>query len=181
MKKFERGNLVEILVGQELWSSKEGNIDISPEDIGRKAIINEVSGNDYSIVFLDDGNHMAWKDASEMKFLGRGGEHLFRQAERNRKKLSQRNKDIKCILTKLEKGDLNSESILFLFELLGHKSAFLRNGEFFSLYEDWVELHYAFVHIKNAKSLKEAKKAFTKIGNTIYDVERVYNKFHQKL
>jgi len=37
-QKFKRGNLVKVLVGQQIWSSDEGIKDISPEDIGRKAI-----------------------------------------------------------------------------------------------------------------------------------------------
>ena len=180
MKKFKRGNLIEILVGHRIWSSKKGNIDISPEDVGRKAIIDEISSNnDYSIVFLDDGNHMAWKHASEMKFLSKGGEYLFKKAKANREKQSKLNKNINYILSKLDGRNLNSESILYLFDLIGYRSSFLRNGEFYSLYSDWALLHPVFLHIKNAKSLKEAKKILTFEGNAIFDVEKVYNKFHK--
>jgi hypothetical protein len=62
--------------------------------------------------------------------------------------------------------------------MLGHNTSFHKNGEFFVLFSDWAILHPVFVHIKNAKTLKEAKSIFTKEGLDEYNVEKVYNAFH---
>lgn len=97
--KFKRGNLVRVLVGHVVWGGGKGAQDILPENVGRLAIIEyvywEAYGfmfpqteecrlshiDDYSIIFLDDGNSFAWKHTKELAFLEEGGEHLFQIAK----------------------------------------------------------------------------------------------------
>lgn len=187
IQKFKRGNLVEILVGHQIWSSKEGVTDISLNDIGKTAIIEysyaeKFGGNDvdsYSIIWMDTGGSLAWKKTSEMKLLDEGGDHLFEQASANRKRLSEQNKDINYIKQHLDEGKLSSESILFLFDMLGFKSSFLINGEFYSLFNDWQNLHPIFVHIKNSKTIDEAKEIFKPAALLALNVGKVYEAFHK--
>lgn len=187
MQKFKRGNLVEILVGHQIWSNKDGVTDISPNDIGKKAIIEysyaeKFGGTDvdsYSIIWMDTGGSLAWKKTDEMRLLDEGGDYLFEQASANRKKISEQNKDIGYIEQHLDEGNLSSESILFLFDLLEFKSSFLINGEFYSLFNDWRNLHPIFVHIKNAKTIDEAKEIFKPAALLVFNVEKVYDAFHK--
>lgn len=93
-QKFKSGNLVKVLVGHQIFSTKEGIIDICPEYVGRKAIIRysyaEEYGGDntdnYSIIWLDNGGSLAWKHESELELLDEGGEHLFEEAKINKEK-----------------------------------------------------------------------------------------------
>jgi hypothetical protein len=79
-QKFKRGNLVKILVGHQIFSNEDGKIktiDISPENVGREAIIEysyaeRYGGNDfksYSVVFLDTGGSMSWQPENQMEFV----------------------------------------------------------------------------------------------------------------
>lgn len=186
-QKFKRGNLVRVLVGQQVHTNK-GIEDISPEDVGREAIIEysyaeEYGGDDinsYSIIFLDDGSSLAWKSTNELEFIDKGGSRLFKQAKGNRKKISKQNTDIKYILEHLEEDGLSSESILYLFNLIGFKSSFLKNGEFFILFSDWHKTYNWFVHIKNSKTIEEAKSIFTDKGLSTLTIDKVFNAFHLK-
>jgi hypothetical protein len=186
-QKFKRGNLVEILVGHQIHIAGEESQDISPENIGRKAIIEysyaeKYGGNDvdsYSIIFLDDGNSLSWKHTNELKFIEDGGEHLFEEAKKNKKIRIERDTDITYILSKLDSGSLSSTSILFLFNLLGFESSFLRNGEFFVLYDDWNQLYPVFILLKNAKTIDEILQFFTEEALIKYKVKEVYNAFHE--
>ena len=103
-QKYQRGNLVEVLFGHPIWSSKNGKTtikDMRPEQVGKKAIIvhsynDEYGGGnvkDYSIMFLDTGNTVAWKTENQLKFLNKGGEHLFEEAKQNRERLKENNKE----------------------------------------------------------------------------------------
>ena len=184
-QKFKRGNLVEVLVGHQIWSSKDGVKDISPDDVGRKAIIEysyaeKYGGNDvdsYSIIWQDTGSSLAWKSTNELELIDEGGEHLFDEAKKNRERISEQNTDINYIVSKLDESGLSSESILFLFDMLGHNTSFHRNGEFFVLFSDWQQLHPIFVHIKNAKTLEEAQSIFTEEGQSKYNIQKVYDAF----
>lgn len=184
-QKFKRGNLVEVLVGHQIWSSKEGVQDISPDDVGRKAIIEysyaeKYGGSDvdsYSIIWQDTGSSLAWKSTNELKLIDEGGEHLFEEAKKNRERISKQNTDINYIVSKLDEGSLSSESILLLFDMIGHNTSFHRNGEFFVLFSDWEQLQPVFVHIKNSETLEDAKSIFTEKGQNKYNIEKVYDAF----
>lgn len=87
-QKFKRGNLVKVLVGHQIWRLEKGGvqiIDMSPGDVGRTALIeysyNDKYGggnvNDYSIMWTDTGETVAWKSANELELIDEGGEYLF--------------------------------------------------------------------------------------------------------
>ena len=190
-QKFQRGNLVEVLFGHAMWSVENGKTtleDVAPEEVGKKAIIKgsyrdlyggEDNTDSYSVVFLDTGNTVAWKDDNQLKLIDKGGEHLFEEAKKNRDRINKQNTDIKYILSLLDEGNLSSESILFLFNMLGVDSAFNRNGEFYVLTQDWAWYHPVFKHIKNAKTLKEAKSVFTPAGQASLNIKKVFDKFKE--
>lgn len=160
-QKFKRGNLVKVLVGHQIWSSKEGTKDISPDDVGKTALIeysyNDKYGggnvNDYSIMWTDTGSTVAWKSANELELIEEGGEHLFAEYLAKREAISKANTDIKQIVENwvAKEGKLSSETILFLFDKIGYKSSFLRNGEFYALFADWGDLYPLFDVIMTAK------------------------------
>lgn len=97
MQKFKRGNLVKILVGHIIYRNKNGAFDLRPEDVGRLAIIDysyaeRYGGSDidsYSIIWLDTGYSLAWKQTNELEFIDKGGDHLFLEAEANKLKSKQ--------------------------------------------------------------------------------------------
>lgn len=185
-QKFKRGNLVKVLVGHPIWNN--GVIeDMSPQDRGRLAIIDysyaeRYGGSDvdsYSIIWMDTGSSLAWKRTSELQFVDIGGEHLFAEAKKVREEYRRKNTDISYILENIETG-LGSESILFLFGMIGFKSAFLLNGEYFVLFEDWSVLQPAFVHIKDSQTIEEAKSIFSEDGLKSLNINKVWESFHNK-
>lgn len=193
-QKFKRGNLVKILVGHLIWvSTPEGgeSRDISPKDIGRLGIIkssyaeehrpdstNEQDYQKYSVVYQDTGSSIAWKNDNELEFIDIGGEHLLEEAKETWKMMETRESNLAWILPRLEEGNLGSISILHLFKLLGFKSSFLTNGEYFILQRDWTLFHKAFVGIKNANSLAEAMLIFHEKMRPHFKIQEVYNAFH---
>ena len=191
-QKFKRGNRVKILVGSIMWSSKNGKTtteDMSPEDVGRTALIDysyseRYGGNDvdsYSIIWEDNGSSFAWKHTNEMELIDEGGEHLFEEAKAKRDKISKQNTEFDYIVTKIDEGNVSSETILFLFNIFGFKTSFYNNGEFYVLFSDWNNLQPFFKYIKNAKSLEDAKSCLTEEGNEKFNVELIYNEFKKAL
>lgn len=187
-QKFKRGNLVEILFGHPITSFGDGKTettDMSPEEVGQLAIIEysyaeKFGGDDvdsYSVIFVETGSSIAWKQTNEMKLIDEGGEHLFGDAKKVKDKITKQNTDINHVVSNLDEGNLSSDSILMLFDMLGFKTSFLSNGEFFALYSDWAKLHPIFLHIKYAKTLKDAESVFKPKGVKEYNIEKVFNEF----
>jgi len=106
-------------------------IDISPDDVGKTALIeysyNDKYGggnvNDYSIMWTDTGSTVAWKSTNELQLIEEGGEHLFAECLAKREAISKANTDIKQIVENWvdKEGKLSSETILFL-KSAGHSS-----------------------------------------------------------
>lgn len=161
-QKFKRGNLVKVLVGQQFWTSTEGFKDISSDYIGKTALIeysySEKYGgsntNSYSIMFTETGSTLAWKNDNELELIDEGGEHLFADCLAKQEAISKSNTDIKQIVEnwELKKGELSYETVLFLFDKIGHQSSFLRNGEYYVIYSDWIGLYPLFNFIMTAKN-----------------------------
>jgi len=171
-QKFRKGNLAKL-------KRKEYGYDI-----GTEVIINERNKSsdhwDYGIIVLKDGNECAWTDEDNLEYVTEGGRHLFKQAKMNHKTLSKRNTDINFILECLDRGELYTESVEYLLDLIGHKSTFYVEGSFYHLYNDMKTLYPLFIHIKNAKTLDEAKEPFIKHGLIMYNVDAVYDAFHNR-
>jgi len=176
-QKFKRGNLVHIAKDLgSMMSHFENDKDVII--VGSYA--EQYGGNNtksYTVMFPDTGEECSWYEEHQLTLIDEGGEHLFEEAKKNRERISEQNTDINYIVSKLDEGSLSSESILLLFDMLGHNTSFHRNGEFFALFLDWQQLHPVFVHIKNAETLKEAKSIFTEEGQNKYNIEKVYDAF----
>lgn len=177
-QKFKRGNLVHIAKNLGPTMSHFDN-DKDAVIIGSYADL--YGGSDtksYTVMFIETGNECSWYEEHQLTLVNEGGGHLFKEAKKNRKRISAQNTDINYIVSKLDDGGLSSESVLLLFKILGYKTSFHTNGEYFVLFSDWKQLHPVFVHIKNAKTLEDAKSIFTESGREKYNIEKVYNAFH---
>lgn len=179
-QKFKRGNLVHI--AKELGSMMS-HFENDKDVIIVGSYADQYGGNNtksYTVMF-EDGNTSSWYEESQLTLINEGGEHLFEEAKKRREKISKQNTDFDFIVTKIDEGNVSSETILFLFEKFGFKTSFHRNGEFYVLFSDWNDLQPVFKHIKNAKSLEDAKICLTDKGNEIYNVELLYNEFKKAL
>lgn len=184
MSKFKRGNIVEILKGHVIWTSDGGKKEIDKEQIGKKAVIDgsyaDLYGGsntkDYSIILLDTGSSLAWKNEEELEYIEEGGEYLFKECEDKRKELEQKYCSKEYILEALESGNISSSSILYLFNLLGFDSSFKSNGQYFCLFHDWSRLEPVFIYIKKADTIEEAKKALMNPDD--FSIEKVWGFLH---
>ena len=176
-QKFKRGNLVHIAKDLGQFMSHFEN-DFDAIILGSYSDLYGGSNtNSYSIMVKETGNSISWYYESQMTLIDEGGEHLIVEAKKKRDEVSTKNKDLKYILSILDTGSLSSESILILFDLLGFKSSFLRNGEFFCLQSDWLNLYPVFCHIKKSDSLEQAKSIFKPESVDEWNVEATYNAF----
>lgn len=176
-QKFKKGNLVHI--AKDLGSTMS-HFENDEDVIIVGSYADQYGGSNtksYTVMFPDTGDESSWYEEHQLTLIDEGGEHLFKEAKKNRERISEQNTDINYIVSKLNEGSLSSESILLLFDMLGHNTPFHINGEFFVLFSDWQQLHPIFVHIKNAKTLEEAQSIFTEEGQNKYNVEKVYNAF----
>ena len=133
----------------------------------------------YEVAFLEEGDTLAWIEEPHITFVGDGGEHLFTQAEENRKKASARNTSREYLSEMIDSDVFNSESVLYLFKIAGFQSRFLRSGEFFHLWDEWRVLHHVFGVVKCADSTEQAKMIFTEDGLAKFDVDAVWKFFHE--
>jgi hypothetical protein len=187
--KFKRGNLVRIDddLGESMAHFEKGcDAIINSVHKAHGDYIDENNNRyteyryDYEVMFPDTGNIAAWYYENQLTLIDEGGEHLFKQAKENRKRISKQNKDINYIISKLDNGGigLSSESILHLFDIIGYKSRSFQNGEFYVLYNEWYQLYPVFMWIKRADTLEIAKQPFTEKGLQRLNIEAVWNAFH---
>lgn len=176
-QKFKRGNLVRI--NEELDSS------MSHFPCGRDAIIigsyaDKCGGGNtgsYTLMFPDTGGQVSWYREDQLTLIDEGGEHLIEEAKMVSDRIYKEKTDIAFLASGIDSGELSSDSILFLFDMLGFDSESNRNGEYFALFFEWTKLQPAFLHIKNSKSLEEARSMFTEDVLLKYNIEKVYYAF----
>jgi hypothetical protein len=185
-QKYQRGNLVRVLVGHLIHGqdAKKGKYteDISPEQVGKLAIIQysykdkfggSSSNECYSVMFQETGASVAWKYPHELELVNKGGEHLFKEAEANRRKKVKRAKKPKACREMIKTGKGSSVTVLKIFEMFNYNSSFAVNGEFYVLYRDWGVLRPVFQRILKATSLDEAMKGI--VSEEKARVEKLYN------
>jgi len=182
-QKFKRGNLVHIAKDLGEFMSHFTN-DVDAIIVG--SYTDQFGGGDvdsYSVMFSETGGECSWYYEWQLTLINEGGEHLFVKARKNREQISKQNTDIDYIISKLDEGPWNTESILVLFDLIGVDTSFKTNGEFYVLYEDWSYLHPVFVHIKNSKTLEEAESIVNpEVSDKLeLDIENVFNVFQKSL
>lgn len=95
---FKRGNLVKVLVGHltyDIVDGKKTERDITPEHVGREAVIDfnyaekykwpkpkDENLDSYHMLFLDNGQP-TWKYPTQIELVHEGGEHLFKVIKEN--------------------------------------------------------------------------------------------------
>jgi hypothetical protein len=150
IQPFNRGDIVECLVGNIMHTTQHGKTtskELCPENVGKKAII-EYSYNDkygggninsYCITYLDTFETEAWKQTNELKLVERNRVDLFNIIEKAQKEISNRNIDLKYIISNWNniKDAISSDTILFLFSKIGYNSNFLIHGEFSILFAEY--------------------------------------------
>lgn len=148
-QKFKRGNLVKYTRKENVAYGFDGIALLMKEKITIHKVIIEGSYadlyggdniEDYSVIFLDTGNSLAWVEEEELELLEEGGEYLLEQAKENRELILKRNTDLKLIKANFNnnlKDGLSSNTVLYLFNKIGFDSSFNRNGEYFILWESW--------------------------------------------
>ncbi len=181
IQKYKRGEVVYI--------AKELPDHMSHFKSGVDAIIEysyaEQCGGDntesYGVIFPETGSSAAWYMEDQLQLVDYGGEHLIEAARAKRGIIYTQDRSIRYIISKLDAGHLSHISILFLFDAIGHNSSFNRNGEFYALFSDWAKFHPIFLHIKNSKTLDEAKSIFIEEKECleIYNIRKVYDLFNQ--
>jgi len=155
---FNRGNLVRI--AKDLGQSMS-HFENDKEVIIVGSYADQYGGSDrtsYTVMFPDNGNTSSWYNEHQLTLVDIGGEHLITEAKKRREEVSKQNKDLNLIIKNWEKNEwkLSSETILFLFDKIGYKTSFLRNGEYFILFADWHDV-YPFVDlVVKSKTLEEA-------------------------
>lgn len=102
----------------------------------------------WKILFLDNGTSLAWVYEDQMDFISTGGVELIDVAKKTRIEIEKRNTDLKyikqIICNKKQQNSISSDSILKLFNEIKFNTSFLRNGEYFCLWNDWYKLEPIF-------------------------------------
>jgi hypothetical protein len=154
MQKYERGNLVTVLC--------EGNEKAVIEGSYGDLYGTKGTGGRYSVIFIENGNSLAWVDERDMVLIDQGGEYLFQLARENKDKVIKKYTDLEYIKENWSKENVNSITIRCLFEKIGFRSSFERNGEFFVLFSDWAELYPLFDTIVTKPEFKEVELVLNK-------------------
>ncbi len=154
LQKFKRGTIVKLLSAPTAWMTTENGttqFDMFPEYAGRIAVIEysyaekygengPQSWNQYSVIFTEDGNSLAWREAKHLEFIAEGGEDEITKALEKRADRHRKNTDLGYIVENWSNPgfNLNSATILFLFSKIGIKSSFSANGEFSAIHSEWM-------------------------------------------
>lgn len=180
-QKFQRGNLV--YISKDLGEMM-GHFKCDRNAIIRYSYCDKYSSSttdhSYSVMF-EDGSTSAWYEEDKLTFVEEGGEHLLEKARAVFDEEVKQLKDFNYIVPNLDKEEISSETILFLFDKLGFKTSFHDNGEYFLLFKEWAILKPIFNHIKNSKSIVEAKSIFKNGFGDNFNVELIFNEFKKAM
>jgi hypothetical protein len=209
-QKFKRGNVVEIVKGSVMWTNhRQFNADgtkvtdrtrSEPEEIEDKSTIGRLiviegsyedlygrgsgrgSGNySYAAMYLDTGNREAWFDEYRLRLVDEGGEHMIEQAKIKAKQLEEEQLSMSYIIDNIICGkSFNATSVLKLFEIIGFKSSFEKNGEYFVLYNDLCLLMPILRMVYLAKTEEELELIIDVVAKPYKEgVVRLYNAFKE--
>jgi len=178
IQKFKRGNLVHIAkdLGSRM-SHYRKNVDAiilysnAYEDGGDNTV-------SYTVMFSDNPNSSCSYKEDQLTLICFGGENLIKEAIKKICWIKARDTDIKYIMSKLDDGNLTTDSILFLFNLINYRTSFIRVGDYHALYRDWFQFYPIFLHIRNSKTIDEAKSILNSTDLLKYNVTKVYKFFH---
>ena len=144
---FKPGNIVKKI--DTYW---HGDLNESKDDIGKLYVIEysyvEKYGNGscyggYSIIDMETGGSSAWWRDSCLEFIEEGSINLITQLKEKRNQLAKSQQNINWIKDNF-KYSLPANSILALFHKVEYNSTFEKNGEYYTLMVDWMELYPIF-------------------------------------
>lgn len=144
-QKFKRGNRVKVADDYSNIIYISGDRELPKhESAGKEAFIigsyaDQFGGSDYSkyTLMFKDGSTCSWFPESELSLIDEGGEHLIEEAQKKFQEEEKLHRDIKYITTQWRNNlPISSTMFLTLFEKIGFNSVFLRNGEYYCLFED---------------------------------------------
>lgn len=138
-QKFKKGDICYLRKGLRLSSGEseyewEGEVCI----VGSYADL--YWGNnrmDYSVIFTDTGNSLAWCDESTLSFIRHEGPKYIEHLKLRRLKIKEERTKLQYIVENWNNGHLSSDQILAIFEIISFPTHFIRNGEYYSLFMEW--------------------------------------------
>lgn len=144
---FKSGNIVRKI--DTYW---HGSLNESRNDIGKLYVIEYSYGEKYgdgtcyggySIMDMETGGSSSWWNEDCLKFVEEGSVELINQLKIKCNRVKEQQKDLSWIKENFSQS-LSANSILTLFNKVGYKCAFKRNGEYYALMTDWLELYPIF-------------------------------------
>lgn len=92
---------------------------------------------------METGGSSSWWNEDCLKFVEEGSVELINQLKIKCNRVKEQQKDLSWIKENFSQS-LSANSILTLFNKVGYKCAFERNGEYYALMTDWLELYPIF-------------------------------------
>lgn len=149
-QKYKKGTIVRVIFGHPVWTHTENGVqvqDIRSDTVGKLAVIegsyfdqyggNPEYGKDhYSVIYMN-GNSEAWKYDKQLEFVEEGSEELIEALKGIRLAEKKKHETLLWIIDNWNNGELNTDSILYLFDRLAYPTSFHKNGEFFVIFTDW--------------------------------------------
>ena len=149
---LKRGNIVRFKCG--FWGDKDSyetnRLGVIEYSYGERYGNGEVYGG-YCVLDKETGSGSSWWYEDYLEFVSEGGEDEIKKCKEISESIKERNKNLDYIKEEILKNnlDLSSSSILKLFHEIGYTSSFERNGEYFILFDDWLNLNPIFVAVFN--------------------------------
>lgn len=125
---FAVGDVVRLV--DTFWN---GRLNESREDIGKLFVVSEVNGG-YEIQSLEDGGKSAWWNDSQLEFVEHSEDGALEKLDKLADDLEKKYQELSFI--KDNYPNITGTSWLKLFDEIGYSSPFLRNGEYYVLFED---------------------------------------------
>jgi hypothetical protein len=110
-----------------------GTFNESREDIGKLFVISKVDGR-YEIQSFENGGKSAWWDDSQLEFVEHSEDGTLEKLDKLADDLKKKHQNLSFI--KDNYPVLTVDSWLKLFDEIGYSSPFLKNGEYYILFED---------------------------------------------
>lgn len=151
-----------------------GQFNESREDIGKLYVISKVSSGKYEIRDYETGFSSAWWHDDQLEFVRHGESDILQTLDIKEQETEAMKRDLNYI--KSNYPNISSISWGKLFEEIGFESAYLYNGEFFSLQMDVFRLSPIFDQIFINHDIKAAISKIPSVFKEEYQ-EKYKNNF----
>lgn len=160
-QKFRHGDLVR--VADDLGPSME-HFTKSCNAIVIGSYADQFGGGNHKsyTIFIEGGGETSWYEEHQLSLIRRDANELLETWKDQAEARTQQESDLKWIRENWEtvKTSASATSVLRLFEWIGFKSSFLRNGEYYCLFMDAAKMFPAIERILTAKTREEAESRF---------------------